>query len=401
MKIPRSSGVLLHVSSLPGGKLGREAFRFVDWLVEAGQSWWVLLPLSPPDWAGSPYASSSAFAAHSGYLERRDARIATDEVEEFVARQRYWIADWVAFAGPGAIADQVRFDREWSALRRYAADRGVRLLGDIPIYVAKDGADVQAHPELFQRGVVAGAPPDGLSAVGQLWGNPLYDWTALRAEGYRWWVQRLRRTFELVDLARIDHFRGFVSYWAVPTQHRTAKRGYWRRGPGADLFRAAERELGPLPLVAEDLGVITTRVEELRDELGMHGMLVMQFAYGGPPTNPHRLENHRPRSVVYTGTHDCDTALGWWNTLSRRDRRATGLPGVEPHWELTEAAFSSRADLAIVQAQDVLGLGSDARMNMPGTNEGNWSWQLRPGQLTKRLAGRLRAATEASGRLTT
>ncbi len=401
MQIPRSSGVLLHVSSLPGGKLGREAFRFVDWLAEAGQSWWGLLPLAPPDWAGSPYASSSAFAAYRGYLERPNAPVTTDEIEAFVARQRYWIADWAAFTGPGAIADQVRFDREWTAIRGYAADRGVRLFGDIPIYVARDGADAHAHPEIFQRGLVAGAPPDGLSAVGQLWGNPVYDWSALRAEGYRWWIERLRRTFELVDVARIDHFRGFVSYWAVPTRLKIAKNGHWRRGPGADLFEAAERELGPLPIVAENLGVITKRVEELREQLGIYGMLVMQFAYGGPPTNPHRLENHARHRVVYSGTHDCDTALGWWGALTPRRRRATGLAGAEPHWELIDATFSSRADLAIVQAQDVLGLGSDARMNRPGTSEGNWLWQLRPGQLTKRLAARLRAATEAAGRLTT
>jgi 4-alpha-glucanotransferase len=401
MQIRRSSGVLLHVSSLPGGRLGPQAYRFVDWLVEAGQSWWALLPLGPPDWAGSPYASASAFAAHPGYAAKTGARVTTAEVEALVARERYWIADWAAYAGPNSIADQARFDREWGDLRRYAGERGVKLLGDIPIYVAQEGADVHAHPELFQHGLVAGAPPDGLSAVGQLWGNPLYDWSALRAEGYRWWVERLRRTFELVDVGRIDHFRGFVAYWAVPEHHKTAKHGRWRRGPGAELFRAAERELGALPLVAEDLGVITSRVEELRDELELHGMVVMQFAYEGPATNPHRLENHKPRSVVYVGTHDCDTALGWWTALSERQRKATGLPGVEPHWELIEAAFSSRAELAIVQAQDVLGLGSEARMNMPGTWQGNWIWQLGPGQLTRRHAARLRAATAAAGRLTT
>jgi 4-alpha-glucanotransferase len=399
MQIRRSNGVLLHMSSLPGRKLGREAYRFVDWLVEAGQSWWALLPLGPPDWAGSPYASASAFAGHVGYLEKPRAPASTAELETFVAREHYWIADWAAFAGPGAIADQVRFDREWSALRRYAADRGVRLLGDIPIYVAQGGGDFRAHPELFQRGVVAGAPPDALSAVGQLWGNPLYDWTAMRAQGYRWWIERLRRTFQLYDLARLDHFRGFVSYWAVPEGHRTAKRGRWRRGPGADLFLTAERRLGKLPLVAEDLGVITQRVEEVRDELGFPGMVVMQFGYEGPASNVHRLENHPRRAVVYVGTHDCDTALGWWRGLSRRQRRATGLPGVEPSWELTEAALSSRAELAIVQAQDVVGLGSEARMNMPGTSKGNWRWRLRPGQLTREHAKRLREATGRAGRL--
>ncbi len=399
MRIRRSSGVLLHVSSLPGGRLGREADRFVDWLVDAGQSWWALLPVGPPDWAGSPYASSSAFAAHAGFLKKADARVTTDELEEFVARERYWIADWASFAGRGAVADQVRFDREWGALRRYAAERGIRLFGDIPIYVAAGAADVSAHPELFQTGVVAGAPPDALSAVGQLWGNPLYDWAAMRAQGYRWWIERLRRTFELYDLARLDHFRGFVSYWAVPEGNRTARRGRWRRGPRAALFLAAEPELGELPLVAEDLGVITPRVHQLRDELGIPGMVVMQFGYGGRPSNLHRLENHPRRSVVYVGTHDCDTALGWWRTLSARERRATGLPGIEPPWELTEAALSTRAELAIVQAQDIIGLGSEARMNMPGTSKGNWRWQLRPGQLTRRHAARLRELTAAAGRL--
>ena len=398
MQIPRSSGVLLHISSLPGGTLGREAYRFVDWLVSAGQSWWAILPLGPPDWAGSPYASSSAFAAHAGYLEKPAARVTTDELEAFVARERYWVADWAAFAGPGAIADQVRFDREWGALRRYAAERGVKLFGDIPIYVARDGADEAAHPELFRHGLVAGAPPDGLSAVGQLWGNPLYDWGAMRTQGYRWWIERLRRTFELYDAARVDHFRGFVSYWAVPEGNKTARRGHWVRGPGAEPFDAAERELGPLPLVAEDLGVITKPVEDLRVKLGMPGMVVMQFGFDGPASNPHRIQNHQRHSVVYVSTHDCDTALGWWRTLPKRIKTASGLPGLEPGWELIELALSSRADLAIVQAQDVLGLGSEARMNLPGTSEGNWVWQLRPGQLTAKHAKRLRALTEAASR---
>jgi len=182
-------------------------------------------------------------------------------------------------------------------------------------------------------------------------------------------------------------------------RRRTAKHGRWRRGPGADLFRTVERELGELPIVAEDLGVITRKVEELRDRLGIHGMVVMQFAYGGPPSNPHRPENHLRRSVVYVGTHDCDTAVGWWTALGPRERRATGLPGIEPHWELIRAAFSSRAELAIVQAQDVLGLGSEARMNRPGTTDGNWKWRLQPSELTRQLATRLREATEAAGRL--
>jgi len=399
VRIQRSSGVLLHISSLPGGRLGREAYRFVDWLADAGQAWWALLPLAPPDGTGSPYASTSGFAAHAGFLERPGARVTVDELESFVARERYWIADWAAFAGPGAVADQVRFDREWTALRRYAAGRGIRLFGDVPIYVARRSADVQAYPALFQPGLVAGAPPDGLSATGQLWGNPVYDWRAMREQGYRWWIERLRRTFELYDVARLDHFRGFVAYWAVPEGRRTARRGRFRRGPGRELFDAAARELGPLPLVAEDLGVITPPVIRVRDELGLPGMVVVQFAYEGPPSNPFRPENHVRRSVVYLGTHDLDTAVGWWRSLPERVRRETGLPGVEPHWELIETTLSSRAELAILQAQDVLGLGSEARMNSPGTTRGNWSWRLRRGQLTARHAARLRGLTAAAGRL--
>jgi 4-alpha-glucanotransferase len=399
MQIERSSGVLLHVSSLPGGKLGPEAYRFVDWLVAAGQSWWAMLPLAPPDSTGSPYASPSAFAAHPGFLHRPDAPVTTAELEAFVARQHFWIADWAVFADERAVADQVRFEREWTGLRRYAAERGVRLFGDLPIYVAQDGADVAAHPELFQKGLVAAAPPDALSAFGQRWGNPLYDWRAMREQDYHWWIERFRRTFELLDLVRIDHFRGFVAYWAVPERNRTARSGRFRRGPGADLFRAAARALGPLPLVAENLGVITPPVERLRQELGFPGMVVMQFGFDGPRTSAHRLENHPRHSVVYVATHDCDTAVGWWQSLPPRIRRATGLPGVEPHWELIEAALSSRAELAIIQAQDLLGLGSEARMNRPGTTgKGNWSWRLRRGQLTEEHARRLRELTEAGGR---
>ena len=293
----------------------------------------------------------------------------------------------------------MRFDREWR-----------RSAGTPPSAASASSATSRStsrstaptrrtHAELFQRGLVAGAPPDDLSAVGQLWGNPLYDWGAIRAQGYRWWIERLRRTFELFDAARIDHFRGFVSYWAVPEGHKTAKRGRWRRGPGAELFETAERELGPLHLVAEDLGVITKPVEDLRVKLGIPGMVVMQFAFDGPPSNPHRIQNHQRRSVVYVATHDCDTALGWWRTLPKRIKAASGLPGVEPNWELIELALSSRAELAIMQAQDVLGLGSEARMNMPGTSEGNWLWQLRPGQLTAKHARRLHALTQAAGRV--
>jgi 4-alpha-glucanotransferase len=398
MNIARSAGVLLHPTSLPGGRLGDEARRFVDWLADAGQSWWQMLPLGPPDDVGSPYRSASAFAAWPGLLAEPAAPVDPEEAAAFRERERYWIEDWLRFAGEEALADQVRFEREWTALRSYAVERGVQLVGDVPIYVAPGGADHLAHPELFQDGAVAGAPPDPLGPEGQLWGNPLYDWDALAARGYRWWIDRLRRTFELFDLTRLDHFRGFAEYWAVPAGAASAVAGAWREGPRAALFRAAERELGPLPVIAEDLGVITPDVTALRDELGFPGMAVLQFAFDWFPDNPHKPQNHRERLVVYTGTHDTDTASGWWRSLSEEERRRTGLDATEPAWSLIELAYSSPAALAIVQAQDVLGLGSEARMNRPGVALGNWRWRLEPGQLTREHALRLRAAAERYAR---
>jgi 4-alpha-glucanotransferase len=394
----RSAGVLLHPTSLPSGKLDRDAYRFVDWLAAAGQSWWQVLPLGPPDEFGSPYRSPSAFAASPRLLARPDARVTAGEVEDFVARHPFWTGGWARFAGEGALADQVRFEREWGALREYAAGNGVRLIGDLPIYVADVGADLEGWPELFAHGEVAGAPPDALSATGQRWGNPLYDWPVHRATGFRWWRERFRRTFELVDLCRIDHFRGFVSYWAIPARHSTAKRGRWRPGPGAELFRAVEDELGDLPLIAEDLGHITPPVHRLRDELGLPGMVVLLWAFRRRRGNPHALENHRVSSVAYTSTHDTDTAVGWLSGLRPRERAATGLDPSGPHWGLIELAYGSRAALAIVPAQDVLGLGSEARMNRPGRSEGNWRWRLEPGALTPALARRLRGLAEQHAR---
>ena len=399
MDLERSSGVLLHPTSLPGGRLGAEALRFVDWLAEAGQSWWQLLPLTPPDVHRSPYCSPSAFAASPALLGAPEAPVSAGERAGFRARNAYWIEDYERLAGGGPVDDQVRFEREWSELREYARRRGVRLIGDLPIFVARDGVDALAHPDLFLAGVAAGAPPDALSVTGQLWGTALYDWHAVRAGGYRWWIERFRRTFQLVDRARLDHFRGFVASWAVPEGDSTAIRGQWRRGPGASLFRAVEAELGPLELIAEDLGVITVPVDRLRDELGLPGMRVLQFGFGGGSRNPHRLENHTVNSVVFTGTHDMDTAVGWWESLGDRQRAATGLDPREPHWSLIRLALSSRSATSIVPVQDVLGLGSEARMNRPGTADGNWAWQLEPGQLEERLAARLRRETDAARRL--
>ena len=275
----------------------------------------------------------------------------------------------------------MRFEREWGALRAYANERGVRLIGDVPIYVAPGSADHRAHPELFRDDAVAGTPPDAYTDKGQLWGNPLYDWPALRRRGYRWWIARLARTFALYDLARIDHFRGFVSYWAVPSGARHALAGRWRRGPGRALFDAAGAALGALPIIAEDLGVITPAVERLRDALGLPGMVVLQFGFvPGAPRNVHDVANHREHRIAYTGTHDNDTLRGWYESLPPRPPRA-GRRGPAARrrgvwWDLIALTFSSRARVAMVQAQDVLGLGSEARMNQPGRAVGAWRWRL-------------------------
>ncbi|HVX32741.1 MAG TPA: 4-alpha-glucanotransferase [Solirubrobacterales bacterium] len=398
----------LHPTSLPGGRLGEEAFAFVDWLAAAGQSWWQVLPLGPPGEGGSPYKSPSAFAGSPALPAEPDAPVTAAEVAALRAREGYWLGDWEAFAGPGAVADQVRFDREWTALREYAARRGVGIIGDLPIYVAAEGADHRAHPELFRSGAQAGAPPDKFSAAGQLWGNPLYDWPALRRRGYRWWVERLRRTSRLVDLSRIDHFRGFVAYWSVPEGDADASGGHWARGPGRALFEAIRRELGDLPLVAENLGEITPPVERLRRDLGLPGMAVMQFAFDpDEPESPYKLARHEENDVVYTGTHDHDTARGWYEGLGadsraefERSLAAAGIEEDEPWWALIRLTMTSRCRTCILQAQDVLGLGSEARMNTPGTvGPRNWSWRLDPGALTPELAARLREATAAAARL--
>ena len=405
MRLPRTSGILLHLTSLPSGRLDDAAYRFVDWLAAAGQSWWQILPLGPPDASGSPYRAASAFACWDGFLAEPRAPVSREEVERFVARHPYWTGSWAAYAGDDALAAQVRFEREWGALRRYAADRGVRLIGDLPIYVAPDGADHRGWPELFQPGAVAGVPPDDWSATGQLWGNPLYDWETQRRMGYRWWVERFRRTFELVDATRIDHFRGFVAYWAVPAGRKTARTGVWRRGPGRALFDAVGAALGDVTLIAEDLGTITPPVERLRDELDLPGMLVLQFAFAQGMKNPQRVVGDEENRVVYTGTHDNDTTVGWWRTADRAERAnveralaAAGIDEDEPHWKLIRLALASPARLALIPAQDLLGLGSDARMNTPGRAEGNWAWRLEEGQLTDALAARLRELTVAARR---
>ncbi|WP_420125986.1 4-alpha-glucanotransferase [Longimicrobium sp.] len=300
------------------------------------------------------------------------------------------------------------FDLQWSAVRRHAHANGIRIVGDVPIFVAYDSADVWANPELFELDeqlrptVVSGVPPDYFSKTGQRWGNPLYSWDVLEKTGYRWWIERFRRTLAMVDVVRIDHFRGFESYWEVPAEEETAMHGRWMPGPGRKLFDAVRRELGGLPLIAEDLGIITEEVEALRDDLELPGMRVLQFAFGGDdPRNPHLPSNYVHNAVAYTGTHDNDTALGWYADTGRTERAAvdqlTGGGG-EMHWRLIETVLQSNAGWAIVPLQDVLGLGGQARMNTPGVAEGNWAWRLREGALTPELAERLAELVRKTGR---
>src|SRR4051794_19138113 len=361
MNLSRTSGVQLHPTSLPSGRLGPDAFAWVDWLASAGQTWWQMLPLGPPDEHDSPYKSASAFAASPKLLGEPAAPVSASERLDFRERAADWIDDWLAFAGEDALDDQVRFDREWAALRSYAEERGVKLIGDIPIYVAPGSADQRAHPEIFKAGAVAGVPPDAFTDKGQLWGNPLYDWPALRRQGYAWWIARFKRVFELFDLARIDHFRAFVAYWAVPADAQYALEGAWKRGPGRAPFDAARAALGELPLIAEDLGVITPPVTRLREELGLPGMSVLQFGF--TPSERHTAHvpaNHVENQVVYTGTHDNDTILGWYASLTAEQlalvgeaMRAWGVSDPEPHWALIKLAFASPARVAMIQLQDV------------------------------------------------
>jgi 4-alpha-glucanotransferase len=315
---------------------------------------------------------------------------------------------------------QFEFFQQWQALRFYAHEHGIRIIGDIPMYVAHDSADVWANRELFslerkgnpQR--VAGVPPDYFSATGQLWGNPIYNWDLLKSAGYKWWIERFRAALRLYDIVRIDHFRGFEAYWEVPASERTAMNGRWIKGPGAELFSILRQELGELPIIAENLGVITAEVEQIRHQFGFPGMAILQFAFGNDPQGPTFLPHNYVRNLVaYTGTHDNDTTLGWWNSegtidsirtpadvLKERAFARTYLGSVnEPmNWAMIRAVLASVADTAIIPLQDVLGLGTEARMNLPGTSGGNWRWRFQTGALSSELAAQLRELNKAYDR---
>jgi 4-alpha-glucanotransferase len=303
---------------------------------------------------------------------------------------------------------QFLFFRQWEALKSYANGKGIRFIGDVPIFVSGDSVDVWAHPDLFQLDanrrptVVAGVPPDYFSATGQLWGNPLYDWEALRRSNYDWWVARIRATLEQVDMIRLDHFRGFEAYWEVRAGMPTAQVGRWVKGPGATLFETVRARLGRLPLIAEDLGIITPEVEALRDGLQLPGMRILQFAFGGAVEDRFLPHNYEPNTVVYTGTHDNDTTIGWSQSLTPQEwhflRRYVPEWEDTVAWDLLRLAWESVADYALAPLQDVLSLGREARMNLPGQPSGNWGWRLQEGQMTEALIRRLDDVTGIYGR---
>lgn len=305
---------------------------------------------------------------------------------------------------------QFEFFRQWSSLKNYANLRHIQIIGDIPIYVAHDSADVWSHPEIFSLeeetllpAMMAGVPPDYFSATGQLWGNPVYNWERIQKDGFSWWVRRFELLLNYVDIIRIDHFRGFEAYWAVPQGEETAMNGEWVKAPGEEFFEVLGQKLGKLPILAEDLGVITPEVEALRDRFEFPGMKIIQFAFGSDPGNGFLPFNYSRNCVVYTGTHDNDTTVGWFQNLSdyEKNNLLAYLGGISPdgvHWDLIRLALSSIANQAILPLQDLLGLGTDTRMNFPGKAEGNWDWRYRPEALYPELRDRLKALTILFGR---
>ncbi|HEX8912149.1 MAG TPA: 4-alpha-glucanotransferase [Humisphaera sp.] len=494
-RLPRSAGVLLHVTSLPSkfglGDLGPAAYRWVDELQRAKQTWWQVLPLTPVGEGNSPYSSRSAFAGNpmlvspellvrDGLLKKADlpaddfpagraafgrafaARakllgVAFDRFrggaggsglrtafDRFRAAEADWLDDFALFSAikdeggkgacwvdwprplakrvPAALAEarrelagaverlsfeQFLFRRQLDALRAHAKAHGVRLFGDVPIYVSHDSADVWANRHLFQLDAagrptrVAGVPPDLFSATGQRWGNPLYEWEAHAADGFAWWGRRFRSALRQADLVRLDHFRGLAGYWSIRASDPTAEKGKWVPAPGVAMLTALRKHLGGLPLVAEDLGVITPDVEALRDDFALPGMRILQFAFGDDDnaSMPHR---HVPNAIAYSGTHDNDTTIGWHRSLDAASKRRLHAYAPEaakdPAWALLRLTWMSVADVAVAPMQDVLSLGTAARMNMPGRGEGNWGWRMTEAMPTRDALARLADLTHSYGR---
>ncbi len=501
MKFPRRSGILMHPTSLPGpfgiGDLGTAAFSFVDWLADARQAYWQVLPLGPTGYGDSPYQTLSAFAGNpmlispgellqAGFLAKSDVADPPDlpsgcvdyaaagqlkvdllnracaafrergtqadkaAFADFKEQQAHWLIDFALFMAlkqaygqrpwymwetdlvrrqPEALARarlalakeienqefrQWQFFEQWLTVKKYANERGIRIIGDIPIFVSRDSVDVWANPHLFELDrdlaptAVSGVPPDYFSETGQLWGHPLYRWDVMAETGYAWWIARIKMAFTQADVARIDHFRGLYNYWQVPATEKNAVRGRWAYAPGAQLLRAATAALGELAIIAEDLGDLDQEsragVDALQAEFGYPGMKVLQFAFGNGPTDPFLPHNYGHQAVVYTGTHDNDTVLGWYqvtSTEAERDlaRRYLGSSGADISWDLIRLAWSSVADTAATTVQDLLSLGHTARLNTPSTvGPPNWCWRALPGALSQAVAARLADLTELYGR---
>ena len=483
----RRAGILLHVTSLPGGdengNLGPEAYNFIDFLRSIGVSVWQTLPLNMPHGDGSPYQCLSAHAGNpaliniewlekQGWLTHKDAYLKCGGVnginknylitqahygfllkanadekkayDQFCSEKKNWLDDFALFLAlrnefgqqcwnkwpehfklrnSSAINEARRrlnseievikfeqyvFFSQWSELRSYAAQKGILLFGDIPIFVSYDSADVWVNPEVFklnenrEMSVVAGVPPDYFSETGQRWGNPHYDWSYLKKTGFQWWIERMQTQVEMFDIVRIDHFRGLEAAWEIPAHEPTAVNGYWVKAPGQALLQAIFNALGPVALVAEDLGIITDEVEELRDYFELPGMKILQFAFGGDHDNPYLPGNFDKNCVVYTGTHDNDTTLGWYNGISDSEKayiyEYLGQPTTSMPFTLVQAALASVANLAVIPMQDVLELGSEHRMNTPGTSVGNWRWRFDWGQLKEDQVHRLAHAIDLFAR---
>jgi 4-alpha-glucanotransferase len=495
MALERSSGLLLHISSLPSyggiGDLGPAAYAFADFLAAAKQRLWQVLPLSPTGYGNSPYAALSAFAGNpllisleklveAGWLSAdriaglpgHDGNVRFEEVEQrqwpllleaarhflshhddqqwarfqrfreenafwlldyarySVLRQRFLSGYWPSWPKEFAHRDeeallklqqesrddleveqavQFAFDEQWKALRSYCAARDIRFIGDVAIFVNYDSADVWTHPEIFELREdltpirVAGVPPDYFSATGQRWGNPIYKWAVLESRGFDWWVDRMRRTHALYDIIRLDHFRGFEAFWAIPAEDETAIHGEWVKAPGAALFTTLNEKLGELPLIAEDLGLITREVDALREQFDLPGMRVLQFGFSERAAHNYLPHRYVTNTVVYTGTHDNDTTLGWWQHGVTETERHAVYCYLNPApndvvWTLIRAASSSVADVCIFPVQDVLTLGSEARMNTPSTPENNWTWRMAPDALSSEQAHGLAQLAELTDR---
>ena len=506
MSFPRSSGILLHPTSLPSlfgiGDLGPEAYSFASFLEKSSQSLWQVLPLGPTGYGDSPYACYSAFAgntllispdllvedglltkedladyptlpaervefsdvhkykaellqkAFNRFKQRADSKL-THAFRDFSEQQAWWLDDYSLFQtlkdvhGGAAWYEwepqlvhrepspmnsvrnifQVRiqaqqfyqflFFRQWHQLKSHCNERGIKLIGDLPIFVAHDSADVWTNPDQFKLDeegspvVVAGVPPDYFSATGQLWGNPIYNWERMIEDGFEWWLKRVKATLNVVDIVRVDHFRGFAASWEIPGGDKTAERGRWVEAPGRELFTAIRDRLGELPIIAEDLGVITPDVVALRDDFGFPGMRILQFAFGGDTTNIDLPHNYVPNVVAYTGTHDNDTTVGWFHSVAGEGSTRTAQQveserkfcleylnsnGEEIHWDFIRALLASVANTAVVPLQDLLGLGTEARMNLPNSTKGNWIWRFKAEVLNDALAERLKKLTELYGR---